>query len=234
MSVELQPYFFSHTTFAKFDDVQLSNRKNTSSYSVFTKFHKQSGGLAKQAVRAALVVGGGLAVLGMLGLVFLQAQASLFVLICGSVAGALGIYSAAFLYWYYVIGKQLGVPVLMVNSRQVRPGGDIRVRYRQDVLKDMHLMHGAIQLIVRESVAYSCGTDTCYEQHDHVVNLSSVRSGRYVAGQKLDLDGELHVPSDAMPTFVADSNKIGWLIQVDLAFETIDSYSEIFQIEVVA
>lgn len=226
---QLYPLVFSHNTFL------MQKSQQPQEYGRHRVYSKQAPKLS--GCTAIIAFAGGL-------LVFIVAMISApdpeesfptFIMLClGPPIGAFLFYYAIMQYWFITVGPRLGEPQLMVSASWVQLGDEIEIRYQQPILKDSVLLAGSVELIVRESVRYSCGTDTCYAQHDHQIESQGFRSQSLPAGMTLNERFRIRIPEKSMPTFGATNNKIGWLIHVNLSFENLAQYDELFEITVTA
>jgi hypothetical protein len=136
------------------------------------------------------------------------------------------------LIWNILIGAHLAEPQMFVSSNLAQRGDEIRVMYRQQLLKNIEFTHITLQLVVREWVRYSCGTDTCTTQHDTVYQEKDYAGETRSKGDLLDRRVAFTLPTDAMHTFIASDNKIYWLIKIKLEMIGYSPYEEVFEVQV--
>lgn len=134
--------------------------------------------------------------------------------------------------WYSTIGPTLEAPSLEIASIHVKANDRLRLRYIQPVRRDIQLLGGEVQLVLREAVRYSCGTDICYDSYDHVLAQQSLLPQHLLPGSRIDAQHLLDMPAETMHSFAESSNKIGWLIRVEMRFDRINQVEEVFQLYV--
>lgn len=226
---QLYPLIFSHGTFLTHQSQQSKD------YGRFRTFSQQapqfSGSVGCLAALGALIIFIG-------GMVTMSNSSDslprFFLFFIGAPLGGFLVYYAAMRYWFMAVGPRLGAPQMMVSAAWLRLGDDLDITYQQEILKDSTLLAGSIELFIRESVRYTCGTDTCYAKHDHSITSEAFKGQSLVGGMTLSQRFRLQIPLDSMPTFGAPNNKIGWIVRVNLSFENLSKYEELYEITVTA
>ncbi len=226
---QLYPLVFNHTYFLT------QKSQQPQKYKQGRVFSKQAPTLSTFAGAIAIIGGIGAFIFAMILAPDPEESLPLFLMLClGPPVGAFLFYYLVMRLWFLFVGPRLGEPRLMVSASWLRLGDELSVTYQQPILKDSVLLGGTVELIVRESVRYTCGTDICYAHHDHLITSEAFHSQSLPAGMTLNERFRLTIPEDSMPTFGAKNNKIGWLLRITLSFESLSKYDELFEITVTA
>lgn len=134
--------------------------------------------------------------------------------------------------WNMYINSRMGAPVMLANASVVRRDDSLDVLYRQGVRRETEFTKITLQLILREWVRYSCGTKTCTDTYNHVLQSETFSGERVRGGEAIELHTTFHIPEDAMHSFEAGDNRLTWLVGVKLAIKDFPDLEEVFEIEV--
>ncbi len=136
--------------------------------------------------------------------------------------------------WYLLVGPYLNEGVMLIDRPIAQPGQPLRLIYNQTVRQPVMLSEGTLELVLRESVSRTVGTDTEYEHFDNVVFVRSFTAQRYSAGDEIKLKAGYRLPAQAPLTMAKHNHRVGWLLRVSLQFEGKPRYEAFYQVEVKA
>lgn len=154
------------------------------------------------------------------------------VFIVGFFAWFFGIFAMLWLGNALVRGfmrRMVGEITLEASSFTIQRGHPLRVRLHQPGNPNRSLNSVTLQLVKHEWVEYSCGTDTCTDTHDVVVD-----SRDFKPKQGADYEVTFAVPADAMHTFHASKNRIQWFVTIRLDIPTWADYYERYEVRCLA
>jgi len=98
-------------------------------------------------------------------------------------------------------------------STPVRPGETLRFEYEQKVNSATNIQDTEIELILREWVKYTSGTDTYTKSHEHVIERQVMPGGVVNPGNMIFQSVRLRMPEGAMHSFVAHDPGIQHMIE---------------------
>lgn len=130
-------------------------------------------------------------------------------------------------------GLKIRPPVVTIPETPLTPGQSFPFSYTQEVKKQIVVEVGTIKFLCRESATYQVGTDTRTDTFDRIVAEVPIEGSTFGPGEPFNFTLELLVPPNAMPTFESMSNKIQWLVIVNLKIEKWPDVGETFSIPVV-
>ncbi len=222
---EIKPFKWSHSAFV--DGLYNVRRSNYWRNDISAAYSSQSG----RVYGYQIVITGIITLAGAFTVLFTDNMLLSFATLCiFAPAFFMGVTYASAQIWYSLVGPTWSFPVMKVAPRVIAPGERLDFDFSMKMMKATQVV-GEVQLVVRESVSYSCGTDTCYDQVDHVIDTLRIFEN-LASGELLSKHGTFEIPPNAMPTFKAPSNKIGWLLVVRLETDLIQNYQRLYQIEV--
>ena len=129
-------------------------------------------------------------------------------------------------------GLKIRPPVVTIPEQPLVPGQAFPFNYTQEIKKQLLVESGTIKFLCRESATYRVGTDTRTHTYDRVISEVPIAGTSFGPGEPFNFTLELAVPADGMPTFEAMSNKIQWLVMVNLKIAQWPDVSETYNIPV--
>lgn len=116
-----------------------------------------------------------------------------------------------------VVEKVLGKIEVTAEPASVRPGDVVRCRVRLHPPTAVDVAAVTVRLLRRERVVSGTSDDRRVETHDAPeVQIELLRDRRLTAAEVVSLDTELQVPDDAAPSFLARSNRVEWVVGVQV------------------
>ncbi|MFZ4814305.1 MAG: hypothetical protein ACOYL5_07210 [Phototrophicaceae bacterium] len=151
--------------------------------------------------------------------------------------GVPGAVVAAFLvggwYWGQQMRQLMDFPTMEVAQDPVTPGDALQLTYRHTFKKPFTLDDVSLELILREWVEYTEGTDTKTDTHEVIIDTHMIPLLEVAADVPLEHRFTLTLPAHAMPTWTQDSNRISWLIRLKVNLPGNFDYNEQFNLTVV-
>ena len=214
-------------TFASFTGSPLEARPDESRGKVFAR---QGGRFRSVVLTISFIVGG-------VGSVFTLREVgadSLVFLVLGALTVFLWIMTMnlGMRLWYRLEGPYYDTPRLRLHPSPLVFGELCDLRIAMRAQRDIQITGGRVELIRREAVCYSCGTDICYDTDDLVVDASEVEPARLVTGLEFVHRATFNVPLDGPQTFITRNNRIGWIVRLTLYAEELREYERLFQVTV--
>lgn len=127
---------------------------------------------------------------------------------------------------------KISPPEINVSHESVRLGEPFDFRYVQTLKDSLNVDFAKVTFVMRETATYRRGTDTYTETHEIPVETHEIRGGPYTSGERLDLSHRFTVPQDGMHTFVAQNNRIEWLLKVKVSIARWPDVDETYPIRV--
>lgn len=158
------------------------------------------------------------AIAGVVTLVFLLSEGlrSVGTLIGGCLA-VVGLVIAEEGFRYAAASRRVGEPVISVATSRLPVGGQFVMGYEQTCKRAIQINRIVVQLILRETVQYSRGTDTTTDSHDDVLQEFVSQGRRLMAGEAFRSEYSLCIPENAMHTFApSPDNRIEWFVKVSV------------------
>ncbi len=166
-------------------------------------------------------------ILGVVGMSYVPCLCFL-LLVAGTVAVAFGgpRLQAA------IVGRRLGSPVMWASAEELLRGDTLDLTFSQDINRPTDIQSVVFQLLLRETVTYTSGTDRVTVTHDHVIGRVE-RPGRPMQkGYRLEERADFRIPPDAMHTFVASNNKLQWFVTVQVKIARWPDFRKVYQVTV--
>jgi hypothetical protein len=102
-----------------------------------------------------------------------------------------------------------------VPGKPLRVGEEFGFSYRQGWKRSTDVSWIRCELVLRETVRYSSGTQTVTENHDRVVQGFATSGQRFEPGQTIYESRRFRIPENEMHTFTpSPDNRIEWYIVV--------------------
>jgi len=134
--------------------------------------------------------------------------------------------------WPMVVGLRVTRPEVVVSDDAVRPGDSFSYSFRQTFKRAAEMKQASFQLLLRETAIYRRGTDTYTVHHDHVVQRHDLPPRPFQAGETLSDQRLWQIPAEAMHTFVADRNRLRWLILAQVGISGWPDFKEEYEVRV--
>lgn len=125
--------------------------------------------------------------------------------------------------------NMVGEIMLEASSYTIERGDELRVRLHQPGNEKRSLEGVTIQFVKHEWVQYSCGTDTCTDTHNQIIDEQEFTPTADAA-----YDATFRVPADAMHTFNASNNRVQWFVTIRLDIPTWPDYFERYEVRCLA
>ena len=136
--------------------------------------------------------------------------------------------------WGFLIGSRLARPVMNANFAQVRRGDKLDLSFTQEVKSATRVQNMSIQLVLREWVKYTQGTNTYTDMYDHVIVEETFPEEQLERGMTLQKRATFAVPNDAMHTFQQSHNQLRWLVRVHLDIPGWIDFQELYEVVVLS
>ena len=116
-----------------------------------------------------------------------------------------------------IASSRVGDPLISVATTRLPVGGRFVVAYEQTWKRAAEVNRIVVQLVLRETVRYTRGTDTDTDTHDDVVQELVTEGRRFEAGEVFRNEYALRIPEDGMHTFTPSwDNRIEWFVRVSV------------------
>lgn len=134
-----------------------------------------------------------------------------------------------------VVWTKLERAEISVYPPKVRPGETFSITYRQRIKRDIFVNRMVARFIFRESATYSQGTSEATDSQDWILDERELLSRiPFRGGTILQQTFEFTVPKRAMHTFVAQHNKLQYLVTFDMEIERWADYHDIVEVTVLS
>ncbi len=137
-----------------------------------------------------------------------------------------------FSLWPMIVGLRVTRPEVIVSEDAVRPGDTFSFSFRQTFKRAAEMKQASFQLVLRETAIYRRGTDTYTVNHDYVVQRHDLPPRSFQAGEMLSDQRLWQIPADAMHTYVADHNRLRWLILAQVGIGGWPDFKEEYEVQV--
>jgi hypothetical protein len=159
-----------------------------------------------------------------------------------NIGGLIG--GAIFGLAFFAVGAVMmaaGVRVLLARARVTRPdvalstqaprvGEVVTLSYKQSFRTATEVQGIRFQLILRELATYRRGTDTVTVTHDNVAQEYQIAGRRFEAGE--GFQDQRQFQAQGMHSFSASSNKLNWLIHVQVEMAGWPAFVEEYPLQV--
>ncbi len=121
---------------------------------------------------------------------------------------------------------------LLASDEYLHRGGTIEMLLKQEVLRDAVYDRIKVQIVMREWIRYTCGTDNCQETFDHIIREHE-ELGPITVSQNSSLERRIHfeLPHYLMHAFHASDNRITWFIQVLIDIQGMPVMAQFYRID---
>lgn len=110
---------------------------------------------------------------------------------------------------------RIGAPEMSVSSTRLRVGEDFSMSYRQTWKRATDVNRIVFQLVFRETVRYTRGTETVTDLHDDVVHQFESPGRHFSVGEMINDHYTFRIPATGMHTFIpSQDNRIEWFVTV--------------------
>ena len=126
----------------------------------------------------------------------------------------IGAGAVFFLVRKLLIAGGIGATLVEISGHPLHPGMQYRLFLSQAGTLKMNVLRAS--LVCRESAAYRQGTNTRTEtQEVYRQELLAREAFQIQRGRPFETEFDLNVPSDAMHSFMAEHNQVGWTLVVE-------------------
>jgi hypothetical protein len=116
-----------------------------------------------------------------------------------------------------VARMRIGAPDMAISNTRLRVGEEFSVSYRQTWKRAADVNRVVLQLVLRETVRYTRGTETVTENHDEIVQAFESPGRHFRAGEMINEHRGFRIPETGMHTFTrSGDNKIEWFVMVSV------------------
>jgi len=129
---------------------------------------------------------------------------------------------------------RVSAPDIAISSASLRAGEEFTLTYQQLFKGNVEVKRIAYQLIFRETAIYRRGTDTVTVHHENVIEEIEIPGRQFQAGESFNDLKRLHIPNEAMHTFVANRNKLQWFIKAKVEMAGWPDFNEEYPLVVAA
>lgn len=110
---------------------------------------------------------------------------------------------------------RVGAADMSISSTRLRVGEELSVSYRQEWKRATEVNRVVCQLVLRETVCYSRGTDTVVDTYDNVIQQVESPGRHFASGEIIENRYALRIPETGMHTFrPSGDNRIEWFVRV--------------------
>jgi hypothetical protein len=214
--IELGPYQGADATNVVGMISQAAETEKQRSVMATTSKFMQQGKVARRIAMPYII---GWSVIAVAITLFLMSIHGAFVVLMCFVGmfGYVGVGILAAQQWQGQISKMMDFPTMLASNDHPKVLESIDVTYRHTFHKDTTIETLKIQLVLREWVRYTRGTDTHTETRDIVMDEASIDMEQVRAGQTVEKSFTLTIPEHAYPTWImAANNKLTWMIKLDV------------------
>jgi hypothetical protein len=134
--------------------------------------------------------------------------------------------------WPMIVGLRVTRPEVIVSGDAVRPGDTFSFSFRQTFKRAAEVRQASFQLLLRETAIYRRGTNTYTVRHDFVAQRYDLPPRSFQAGETLSDQRLWQIPAEAMHTFVADRNRLRWLIVAQVGISGWPDFKEEYEVRV--
>jgi hypothetical protein len=116
-----------------------------------------------------------------------------------------------------VARMRIGAPDMAISNTRLRVGEEFSVSYRQTWKRAADVNRVVLQLVLRETVRYTRGTETVTENHDEIVQAFESPGRHFRAGEMINDHPSFRIPETGMHTFTpSGDNRIEWFVKVSV------------------
>ena len=116
-----------------------------------------------------------------------------------------------------VARMRIGAPDMAISSTRLRVGEEFSVSYRQTWKRAADVNRVVFQLVLRETVRYTRGTETVTENQDEIVQAFESPGRHFRAGEMINEHRGFRIPETGMHTFTpSGDNRIEWFVKVSV------------------
>jgi hypothetical protein len=156
-----------------------------------------------------------------------------FAMFCVAPIGYVGAFALAARKWDNHISKLMDFPTMLATSDTLAINEPLTVQYSQHFKQDTTVELLRVQLVKREWVRYTQGTNTYTDTRDIVMDEDWRDMLDIRAGDTVEHEFTFTVPSDAMHSWrTASDNKIFWMLRLDVDMPGWFDYKEMYEIVV--
>ena len=163
-------------------------------------------------LRADLLIGGLIFLVASLWPILVGSGSPSMMTVLGTAVG-LGLIAYGFLP--AVSRLRIEAPEMSVSSTRLRVGDEFSMSYRQTWKRATDVNRIGFQLVLRETVRYTSGTETVTDVHDDVVQQFESQGRHFGVGEMIDDHFTFRIPETGMHTFIpSQDNRIEWFVKV--------------------
>ncbi len=156
-----------------------------------------------------------------------------FLAFCGALIGYVGVFALAARNWETRISQLMDFPTVLATTDELALNEPLTVQYSQHFKQDTTIEVLRVQLVLREWVRYTQGTNTYTDTRDIVQDEDWRDMVAVTAGETVEREFKLRVPEHAMHTWrTADDNRIHWMLRLDVDLPGWLDYKETYNIVV--
>lgn len=132
-----------------------------------------------------------------------------------------------------VARMRLAAPEMSISSSRLRVGEEFSVSYRQEWKRGADVDRVLFQLVLRETVRYSEGTETVTDTHSNVMEHFESTGRHFGAGEMINDRYAFRIPEAGMHTFTpSGDNRIEWFVRVCIEMSRWPDFTREYQITV--
>jgi hypothetical protein len=132
-----------------------------------------------------------------------------------------------------VARMRLGPPDMSISSTRLRVGEEFSVSYGQTWKRATDVNRVLFQLVLRETVRFTQGTETVTETHDKVVQQFELPGRHFGPGEMIKEHLAFRISEPEMHTFTpSDDNRIQWFVKVSVEMAKWPDFTQEYEITV--
>jgi hypothetical protein len=132
-----------------------------------------------------------------------------------------------------VARMRVGAADVSISSTPLRVGEEFSVSHRQEWKRAADVNRVLFQLVLRETVRYTVGTETETDTHDNVVQQVESPARHFGPGEMINDRHTFRIPETGMHTFTpSGDNRIEWLVKVCIEMPRWPDFTQEYEITV--